>query len=310
MADEMKHVDDDDDILGSLLEEDSDNTLEKKTDETDNQVAELQRQLELEHQRNSSLQGRVESQIRPLSDSVRTLQEKLAVQQKKPEKKTEVPPTVSVQDLLNDLSSEDREAIGEKQLSILANLIEKPTESKLAQAQAEFQNSQSELQAVYDKRIAQLESQIAGQTGSQLWEKVDQVSPGARSVNEANGPRWIAFLDGADSSSGRRRRDLGNAAVQVGDVVRLAALHNEFLETIGEQPAEDAKRDRSSQARPEGTRAEPAVGEGAAKPSIKEADIAKFYSDLAQGKYVGKEKLADKMESAITTAIQEGRINV
>ncbi len=300
-------------VLGKLLDEEGQadkSGSEKGTAASEVEI--LQRQIEYEKQRNDSLQGRVDSQLRPLNQTVRELQEQLRRAQAVPTR-VEVPPAkevidVTVQDLLAELSPADRELIGDKQLSILAKLVEKPTRSMVDRVRAELQASFDAKLAVQDEKLRQLEGQTSVQAGRELWERVDQLSPGAKSHNDADDSGWVEFLNGVDPVSGRLRKDLGNAAVDVGDVGRLALLHDEYLKASGQaKKAQDDKPDKSRELRPDGSRAEPGVASGE-KPTLRGAEVEQFYKDLAKGKYEGKPELAEKMEALIMTAVQEGRV--
>lgn len=296
-------ADNDDSVLGQLLEEDqkSGGGDDKSTSPD---VETLQKQLEYEKQRNDSLQGRVDSQLKPLTQTVRDLQQQLA-RSREPEKKVDIPAAVTVQDIIKELTPEEREAVGEKQLAILARLIEKPTQAVVERVREELRQS---FEQEFGSRVAALESQLTARAGEDLWDKVDALSPGAKAANDGEDPRWVEFLGRPDPISGRLRHHLGNAAVDAGDVGRLALLHNEFLKSIGREPDKAKSQDDSGMnLRPEGSRAEPGVS-GSDKPRVRQDEIDAFYADLAKGKYEGKPELVDKMESVIMAAIQEGRV--
>ena len=264
----------------------------------------LQRQLDYEKSRNDSLQGRLDSQLRPLNQRVRELSQQVQAAQATPATATVPVAQVTVQDLLAELTPADRELVGEKELAIMARLIEKPTQSALDRMRAELQQS---FEAKFDARLRQVESQASGNAVRDLWDRVDQLSPGIRDRNDSDDPQWVEFLNQRDPISGRLRKELGNSAVDVGDIGRLALLHDEFLKATGKDKPAEEEPDRSSRLRPEGSRAEPAVSSGE-KPSFTEADVNKFYKDLAEGKYAGQPELVEKIESQVTEAIQDGRV--
>ncbi len=64
-------------VLGQLMADDEIEAAAGKKEEASPDVEALQRQLLYEKQRNDSLQGRVDSQLRPLTQTVRDLQQKL-----------------------------------------------------------------------------------------------------------------------------------------------------------------------------------------------------------------------------------------
>ncbi len=292
---------DDVSVLGQLIADEEAGATESKVTPD---VEALQRQLEYEKQRNDSLQGRIDSQLRPLNQKVRELSQQLSTTPTRVEVPVEPVSSVTVQDLLAELSPADRELMGEKQLGILAKLIEKPTQAMVDNVRAELQAS---FDAKFDSRLRQVEGQVAGQSGRDLWDRVDQLSPGARDRNDSDDPQWVEYLNQRDPISGRLRKDLGNAAVDVGDVARLALMHDEFLKVTGQKKAEEANAPANTELRPDGSRAEPAVS-SSTKPTLKNSEIEQFYKDLASGKYEGKPQLADKMEALITAAIQDGRV--
>jgi hypothetical protein len=299
MSEENKQ--DDVSVLGQLIADEEAGAIEQKAAPD---VEALQRQLEYEKQRNDSLQGRIDSQLRPLNQKVRELSQQLSTAPTRVEVPVEPVSSVTVQDLLAELSPADRELMGEKQLGILAKLIEKPTQAMVDKVRAELQAS---FDAKFDTRLRQVEGQVAGQSGRDLWDRVDQLSPGARDRNDSDDPQWVEYLNQRDPISGRMRKDLGNAAVDVGDVARLALMHDEFLKVTGQKKAGEANAPANTELRPDGSRAEPAVS-SSTKPTLKNSEIEQFYKDLASGKYEGKPQLADKMEALITAAIQDGRV--
>jgi hypothetical protein len=157
-------------------------------------------------------------------------------------------------------------------------------------------------------RVQAAESQIAARAGEDLWARVDEASPGALADNDAESPEWVAFLSSKDPVSGKMYRDLGNAAVDAGDVDRLAQLHRLFKKTSGAASEEESGTDIRSQLRPTGSRAEPYRGSGDSKPKIKSSEVDKFYADLSRGKYSGKPELVEKMDTMISSAIEENRV--
>ena len=291
-------------VLGQLLEDEENAEKGGAKKEVAPDLDALQRQLDYEKQRNDSLQGRVDSQLKPLTQTVRELRDQLNTAQ--PGTVEPAPKEVTVQDLLAELTPEEREAVGEKQLAVLARLVEKPTQTAIDKVRRE-------LQASFDARLQMVEGQIRGQTGQDLWAKVEELSPGALGHNNSDDPRWVDYLNQIDPISGRSRKELGNAAVDAGDVARLALLHDEFLKASGQDKKEAGEvaagkaNDLSRELRPEGSQVEP-TGEASDKPTIKGSEVEKFYKDLADGKYTGRPEVANKMETLITSALQDGRV--
>jgi hypothetical protein len=135
-----------------------------------------------------------------------------------------------------------------------------------------------------------------------FWGAVEGQVPGARTLNETDS-RWAEFLTRADPLSGRTNREIGEAAIAMGDVRRVVTLLEDFKRGRGERPAP------APQVRSEVVRAEAPVPAGPQKkPVIRESQINKFYVDWARGKFRGKEKEAESISAAIEAAVSEGRV--
>ena len=261
-------------------------------------VETLQRQLGREKQRNASLLGRLESQLRPMNEVVKQLKEQNALLLQERERYPS-PETVKKPAAERFLTEEDMLKLTPDQLDLQAKIARGMTASELERTRGELQVQQRQL----EDRIAALEQTAVSRTTGAFWNAVERKVPGAKQANDEASPEWVAFLDEIDSDSGRSRRVLGEAAIVAGDVRRVADLVREYYERQGVEVPERVV----SQVRPERA-ANPASRPATRKPSVRESEIKRFYDDVAKGVYVGRDDERKKLESVIDSALLEGRI--
>ena len=264
-------------------------------------VDQLQRQLDYEKHRNDSLQGRLDSQLRPLNDTVRDLRSHISDLESRLEKR-ETDTKNAVPAHLRHLSPGELENLDKDSVELQSRVARGVVEDALSTSE---RDSTERLQQV-DQRIVALEAQKQAQTTSDFWGKVEKVVPGANTVNDSD-PRWGTFLDTVDPLSGRSRREIGEVALSIGDVKRVAYLMQDFNKDVaGVAPA--APGPAPVVRRPEPVRATPAAPAATAAPVIRHSQIRRFYDDLARGKFRGKEEQADRLEAAIINAVEDGRV--
>ena len=280
-------------ILGQLMEEADKAATTSQTETPPDELDLIKRQLAFEKQRNDSLQGRIDSQLRPMNDLVKQLRDQVDELRGKSVDAPVSVPELTREEILAELTPEERAKIGEKQLDVLTRLIERPLKTMA-----------TKLEKKLLPRVQAAESLIAARAGNDLWAAVDKLSPGAKADNDRESPEWVDFLSSVDPISGKTFRELGNSAVDAGDVGRLAQLHDQFAK--GRRP--ETVNDLDGQLRPNGSRAEPTRVSGGDKPKIKSSEVDKFYADLSRGKYKDKPELAEKMDALISEAVTEGRI--
>jgi len=270
-------------------------------------VAQLKAQLAYEKHRNDSLQGRLDSQLRPLNDTVRDLKAQLAAMEARVTQKAK-------DDLgpahLRHVKPEEVETLGKDVVDV---------QSRIARGEAEAAVQSSETEAVarheeLKKRLEQLEQGRQETAANVFWGKVEKLVPGAGAIN-ASDPRWGEFLNTADPLSGRMRREIGEVAISFEDVRRVVDLLNDFKEAVGEKtvspaPVTVSPVPAAGSVRPDVVRAgsSPAAAPAAAKAVIKESHIKKFYDDWARGKFNGRDAEAQKIADAIEAAVDEGRV--
>lgn len=184
-------------------------------------------------------------------------------------------------------------------------------QSRLARGEAE--NLVTPYVKSLQDRLEALESSTKSRTENQFWSAVEEQVPGAKQINETD-PLWVEFLETVDPFSGVKYRDIGERALGSGDVNRTVALFQQYTGDAGEEAEADESDDGGDdEDRPPVKPSQSRGGTRSTKPSanqtyIKSTDIEGFYSDVARGKYVGREEAMHKREAIIEQAVLEGRV--
>lgn len=283
-------------------EEKKDTPAEQPTAASDAnaELERIRKELEAERHRNDSLQGRLDSQLRPMNDLVRELRGQIADLQTKVTKVATEPPKPAP---TRHLRPEEVEGAGKEAIDLQSRVAQGVAEDAVAPIISDVASKHAEVM----QRLAQLEAEKAGRQAGDLWDSVEKLVPGAKKLN-AGDAGWFRFLDTVDPIVGRSRRELGEAAMSVGDVRRLGMLVQEYQEASG-----TGKPAPAAGVKPEVVRTEPAAPAAASgsrerKTTIRESDIKKFYTDWANGRYSGREAEAKRIDRAIDAALSEGRI--
>jgi len=186
-------------------------------------------------------------------------------------------------------------------------------QSRVARGEAEAVNAElrKELQEI--KALVTQSSQTSAVDS--LWGKIEAHFPGAQQINKSD-PLWGEFLNGVEPMSGKTFREIGAAAFSMGDVARMVDLFTSYAgepgggateealpAEIGE--GEDTGRPPVKPSRSKGGRS---VRKSKAAPVIKQSDIPKFFTEVTQGKYRGREKEMKAREAAIERAVMENRV--
>jgi len=182
-------------------------------------------------------------------------------------------------------------------------------QSRLARGEAEAVMSPVVTQL--RQRIEQLEGRVVHDEQDSLWGAIEKEHPGAKAVND-NDPLFVDFLNQVDPASGRRYKEIGEAAYAAGDVGRVASLFTVYESSTGGGGATSAPPNGNGKVLPP---VKPSRSSGGAvrttpkeKPMLRESEISTFFSDVARGKYVGRETVMKKREAIIESAVLEGRV--
>lgn len=160
----------------------------------------------------------------------------------------------------------------------------------------------------FDKRIAQLEhavkgaSETAAVTAEEMFfSKLASVVPDWEQLNRDE--RFLAWLAEVDPVYGQPRQAALSTAQQSLNAERAAAVFNAFRAQTPQPPKTDPLAKQVSP-RAAATTAPTPVD----KPVLTQAQIQKFYLDVAQRKYAGREAEMQQAELTINQAIAEGRV--
>jgi hypothetical protein len=218
-----------------------------------------------------------------------------AVREATPAPSAEVDPKAFEESHKKHLSEREVSDYGEDTLKLQARVARGVAEAVVsARVNAVFSDLSS--------RIAQLEGRLLNQAGMSFWQQVNARYPNAKQINDSD-PDWETFLDGVEPVSGVTFREIGEKAVRAGDVDRCVKLFEMWKPGAGapegaERPTPVVKPRRAS-------------GNGAPvapKPAlrIRESEMTQFYSDVARGKYRGREDEMKAKERAIEDALARG----
>jgi hypothetical protein len=176
----------------------------------------------------------------------------------------------------------------------------------------------------YETKIAELEAKLQGVNGyvsqsarTRMLSDLDDKVPEWREINRNE--EFLAWLELPDLYSGAIRHELLKAAYERNDAPRVLAFFNGFLaEEAATRPATSAVAqetgarapvlDASKLAAPGRAKSAAGTSAPAEKPIFTGAQIAKFYAEVAAGKYRGKEAEKDRLEGQIFEATRDGRV--
>lgn len=160
----------------------------------------------------------------------------------------------------------------------------------------------------FDNRIAQLEQAVKGasETAATTAEevffgKLARAVPDWETVNSDQ--RFLDWLAEVDPVYGQPRQAALGSAQQSLNAERAAAVFNAFKAQTSQPPKTDPL---AKQVSPRAAASAPTTQ--VEKPVITQAQIQKFYLDVAQRKYQGREAEMQQLEAGINQAIAEGRV--
>jgi hypothetical protein len=165
----------------------------------------------------------------------------------------------------------------------------------------------------FGARLDALEAHLRGTT--QTVEKtnddmfIDRLAaavPDYEDINVSEG--FLAWLSEVDPVYGTPRQAALTAAADARDAVRVVRIFLAYKDTLkpapvsGPTPAQQLER----QVAPRPAASSTSLPQG--KPTISEADITRFYNDVARGAYRGKQAEFAAREAEINQALAEGRV--
>jgi|TARA_R100000149_G_C5875487_1_gene139281 hypothetical protein len=256
----------------------------------------LQKDLDLERQRNASLKGRIDSQLKQANSENKELKDSLAEMKSQLE---ELKNVNKVPGSKRHISEQEAEELGDDVLDIQSRVIKGTLEEELESGKIkEYVN-----ELINKSLKAQQEKQVPVVDTTSFWNNVEQYYPGAKTLNSTD-TGWFSFLELYDTNSGLKNRDVGANAINNGDVATLVDLLKAY-KPIGSVSVNEA----SVTTKPETTAHAKQVTQPE-QPRFTKKGVQLFYKDLADGRFKGKKgkEEAEKIEAQIMEAAKTGRI--
>jgi hypothetical protein len=250
---------------------------------------------------------RQQEQVRQMSEQIQNLQNVIGTLQSAPPTTSTILPDLSAEKLITadeerDYGSDFLNVVGKKAREELTPVV-KAYEAKIAEMEAKLQG---------------LNGVMAQDSQSKLLSTLDSRMPDWRDLNTNS--EFLDWLRLPDPYSGDIRHDMLKSAYARGDASRILNFFNGFLaEEAAVAPAGYGPNQGQTTTVPKVPlenfaapgRAKTAAGSNSApveKPIFTRAQIAAFYSEIAAGKYRGKDDAKNKAEAQIFEAQREGRI--
>lgn len=189
----------------------------------------------------------------------------------------------------------------------MVDMVQRYAQQTFSALRDEFAGYASDI----DKRVKALEETVTGvrQTtdstlSSQFYATLKQLVPDWETINV--GDDWLAWLAEVDPVYRVPRQAALDAAHQRRDVEGVAAVFNAFKSTRKAKPSAALEAQRA----PSTTPAAPVATSQSQqlKAAISSKFVRDFYTDIARGRYKGREKDAEAIEAQINQAAAEGRI--
>jgi hypothetical protein len=175
---------------------------------------------------------------------------------------------------------------------------------------AELKDVIRRLQASVVPRVEQVAQAQAHSTEQSFWSTLNAMVPDWRDVN--SDPGFHEWLLEVDPLSGLARQTFLDNAQRSFDVQRVAQFFNAWKGSAGNQVAQTqrgaSKSELERQVVPGKGRAGAAPTSSGQDKTYTPADIAKFYTDVRQGRFKGKDDERARLERDIFAAQREGRI--
>jgi hypothetical protein len=236
------------------------------------------RYQKLEHQFRV-LQGKYNAEVPDLAAQLRVKEQELSDLQNRapaPEQGANV----------DEQEQEIRDLYGDEFLQ----LVNRKTQQAVDEAVKPFQT-----------RISEMDTDRQREAEGRFYSTLNEAHPDWQQINMTN--EWLRFLGEVDDSSGLERQQIIDRAQQVGNpgpvIHQLAAFKQRS------RPGKDRMRSQTVPA--ESGRSEAPKSED--QVVYKASDLRRFFKDVTDGKYRGKEDEVAQIERKFAIAHQEGRID-
>lgn len=253
-----------------------------------------------------TLKGKYDAEVPRLHSTMNALQKRLVDLENTLAQSGSTDPRVGKKEEASDeyeITDEEREAFGDDLLAV----VQKQTQRLMIDREKD-----------YLRQIEELKSQV-GQVGQKMqvfdtksfYDELAKQVPDFKEINVD--PGFLRWLDEVDPYSGERKLDLLRRAGDQYDVARASSFFNVYKSLTGRGgsnartvPKQNPLEKHISPNK--GASAEPVGKSGKSKGEFTRDEVAKFYSDVVEGKYKGRDSERRQIENDIISAGKEGRI--
>lgn len=192
------------------------------------------------------------------------------------------------------------------------DVMRRVTQEETAKFAAEMEalaNRVNTMQSTVMPRVEQVAHNQAVSAEQNFWSELSRIAPDWQTVNVD--PKFHDWLLEVDHLTGMTRQTYLDDAQRYGDVNRVAKFFETWKgingQSIAQTPKPAAASQLERQVAPGRSNASGAANAGEL-PTYTQADIAKFFRDVTDGKFKGREDERDRKERDIFAAQQDGRI--
>lgn len=270
--------------------------------ETDGKARNWENDYKAMKGRYDSETGRLQSQLTTALEELRNLRGLIASM---PVQTQQNAPDLNPKSLL---TPEEVTEYGSEFLGVVGKKAKEEILPELSTVRSELEQIKSQINGV--------NTFVAESARDRMMNRLTEVVPGWEAQNED--PAFLAWLKLPNPYTGGIRHDELSAAWERNNTPRVLAFFNGFLaEKAATSPAgqqvqiEGApapKVDLAKLAAPGRAKTAAAAPAPTEKPSFTRSEIAKFYADVLNGTYKGRDAEKDRIEAQIFAAQREGRI--
>jgi hypothetical protein len=259
--------------------------------------------------RYKTMKGRYDAEIGPMRTRMRDLNDVIASLRAEIEQLKTAPKEAPAPKQL--ITPQEEEEFGKELLDVVGKKAQEIVLSQYAPALAAYEEKIKGLEA----KLGSVTDTVVTNTRERMFNTLSQRVPNWRELN--TNEEFLGWLQDVDTYSGQVRQSLLDTAFKSNDAARVAAFFEGFLrEAAATAPKSE------TQVPPVTVPGKPSLKEFAApgkatsaapqrpaeKPIITRAQIAKFYADVAAGRYRGRETEQRSFEAQVFAAQQEGRV--
>lgn len=244
-----------------------------------------------------TLQGMSEAEKTRLKNHISGLESRL-VELEDTVKRVKSQPSNSPVDLTKYLSQEEIDTYGADVIKAVVKAAKAAADEESGQKMKDELNRQ--LNPIKEKLNA-TEVELQTRLEDQFWDELNKKFPKWIEVNE--NPKWLEWLAQRDPLSGVHRQDLLNSAQKNKDSDRVVAMFTAFTQS---SPAPQPVTNKQQQVVPDPVAAPSTLAPSVDARPMTGAEIKKFYSDVAMGKYRFRPQEKEAIEKRINAMMRKG----